>query len=192
MKTHTTLPQNAEKLRDWIKNRGGVAVWKNLEIGSSYAQSWSTPATVRLGDCNRSGKPITVKPICPHCRTEIRQENKPEGVDFLTHCTACSKDIAPDDVLLPYPAPNWRCGDESPEVFTEESQIVVEIPDIFKTINVPASRGGFGRKLVEACNECKIAKHVTEAWFEISEDEKTAKILYVKTSIPLNEYVDPK
>ena len=35
-------PANAEKFWDWIQNRGGVAVWKSVNL-SNPGVSWSTP-----------------------------------------------------------------------------------------------------------------------------------------------------
>lgn len=42
--------ENAESMLKWINNRGGVAVWRSVNLSNPGA-SWSTPATIRLGDC---------------------------------------------------------------------------------------------------------------------------------------------
>lgn len=34
MKPIVTSPENAPKLRDWLANRGGIAVWVNHDLGS--------------------------------------------------------------------------------------------------------------------------------------------------------------
>jgi hypothetical protein len=45
---HWCESQNADKFWDWIKNRGGVAVWQSQDL-SNPGQSWSTPALTKEG-----------------------------------------------------------------------------------------------------------------------------------------------
>lgn len=40
-KHHCTI-ENAERFWDWIKNRGGIAVWRSVNLSNPGA-SWSTP-----------------------------------------------------------------------------------------------------------------------------------------------------
>jgi hypothetical protein len=40
--------ENAAKLLDWIRNRGGVAVWRSIDF-SSLGRSWSTPLRQKDG-----------------------------------------------------------------------------------------------------------------------------------------------
>jgi len=40
---HEVAPENAAKMLDWIEKRGGVAVWKSVNLSNPGA-SWSTPA----------------------------------------------------------------------------------------------------------------------------------------------------
>lgn len=40
---HECSEENAAKFLDWIKNRGGVAIWKCLDL-SDPGKTWSTPA----------------------------------------------------------------------------------------------------------------------------------------------------
>lgn len=40
---HACIPENAPRFRDWIANRGGVAVWRSHDL-SDPAKSFSTPA----------------------------------------------------------------------------------------------------------------------------------------------------
>ena len=49
---HQCEESNAEKFLDWIKNRGGVALWKSINL-SNHGASWSTPAN------NEDGTPST-------------------------------------------------------------------------------------------------------------------------------------
>lgn len=45
MRTITTTPENEAKLADWLKNRGGIAVWRNKDLGSpSLGGQQFTPA----------------------------------------------------------------------------------------------------------------------------------------------------
>jgi hypothetical protein len=50
---HSCTAENAPMFLDWIKNRGGIAVWRSVNLANPGA-SWSTPAYT-------DGKP-TVKP----------------------------------------------------------------------------------------------------------------------------------
>jgi hypothetical protein len=49
---HECSPENAEKMLDWIKSRGGIAIWQSINLGN-LNQSWSTPAD------RADGKPMT-------------------------------------------------------------------------------------------------------------------------------------
>jgi hypothetical protein len=40
---HQVSPENAAKFWDWIQNRGGVAIWRSVNLSNPGA-SWSTPA----------------------------------------------------------------------------------------------------------------------------------------------------
>jgi hypothetical protein len=40
---HECSPENAPKFLDWLANRGGVAVWRSVNLGNPGA-SWSSPA----------------------------------------------------------------------------------------------------------------------------------------------------
>lgn len=120
---HSCSPEHAVKFQSWIASRGGVANWKSQEIGGSQ-QSWSTPATIRLGDCDTAPSFVLTKPICPQCKIPIRQEGAQPG-QVLLHCTACSQDFKANDVLVDYPEPNWRCGKVPPTIITDGKDICV-------------------------------------------------------------------
>jgi len=49
MEKHTCKIENAEKVYRWIKERGGVAVWKSINLSNPSA-SWSTPAKTDTGE----------------------------------------------------------------------------------------------------------------------------------------------
>lgn len=51
---HEVAPENAAKMLDWIEKRGGVAVWKSVNLDNPGA-SWSTPALAP--DCSPYRKP---------------------------------------------------------------------------------------------------------------------------------------
>ena len=40
---HECSPENAAKMRQWIQERGGVAIWRSVNLANPGA-SWSTPA----------------------------------------------------------------------------------------------------------------------------------------------------
>lgn len=42
--------ENAPKFLKWVRERGGVALWKSVNLSNPSA-SWTTPATIRKGDC---------------------------------------------------------------------------------------------------------------------------------------------
>jgi hypothetical protein len=59
---HTVLPENASTFKNWLANRGGIAIWGCLDLGNT-GQTWSTPA---LTDGQPTMKPhwsATDKPI---------------------------------------------------------------------------------------------------------------------------------
>ena len=45
---HVCSEENAPRFKDWIENRGGVAVWKSINL-SNIGASWSTPALAKDG-----------------------------------------------------------------------------------------------------------------------------------------------
>lgn len=51
---HEVAPENAAKMLDWIERRGGIAVWKSVNLSNPGA-SWSTPALAP--DCSPYRKP---------------------------------------------------------------------------------------------------------------------------------------
>lgn len=51
---HPVTPENAPKFLDWIANRGGIAIWRSINLSNPGA-SWSAP--VRDAEGNTNGKP---------------------------------------------------------------------------------------------------------------------------------------
>jgi len=45
---HECAPENATKMLQWIKTRGGVAIWRSVNL-SNLGASWSTPALTPEG-----------------------------------------------------------------------------------------------------------------------------------------------
>lgn len=60
---HEVAPENAAKMLDWIEKRGGVAVWKSVNLSNPGA-SWSTPALAP--DCSPYRKPTWEVSSEPH------------------------------------------------------------------------------------------------------------------------------
>ena len=50
---HDCSESNALKFAEWIRDRGGVAVWKSQDLGDLSA-SWSTPVRNAAGETNRA------------------------------------------------------------------------------------------------------------------------------------------
>ena len=48
MDKHECAPENAAKMLDWIRTRGGVAVWRSANLSNPGA-SWSAPALTSEG-----------------------------------------------------------------------------------------------------------------------------------------------
>lgn len=54
MDKHTVLEENAERFWQWIQRRGGIAIWRSVNLSNPDA-SWSTPVNEENGD--RYNKP---------------------------------------------------------------------------------------------------------------------------------------
>lgn len=93
---------NAPKFADWIKNRGGVAVWKSINL-SNLGASWSTPAW----------------DVCPE-HVKRNAGNTSECSMFCsTDCPVCH---GTDQV--PHPKPTWQ-ADDAPKIVTDPAEIEV-------------------------------------------------------------------
>lgn len=49
MSKHLVTPENAPKFWEWLQHRGGIAVWKSINL-SNLGASWSTPARTESGE----------------------------------------------------------------------------------------------------------------------------------------------
>jgi hypothetical protein len=72
---HECMPWNAAKFLDWIKSRGGIAIWKSIDL-SDPGKSWSTPAL------SEDGAPTT-KPTWQAESTPSRIITSADDVDVL-------------------------------------------------------------------------------------------------------------
>jgi len=52
---HEISPENAAQILDWMKNRGGIAIWNSADL-SNPGRTWTTPVK------NADGTPKTEKP----------------------------------------------------------------------------------------------------------------------------------
>ncbi len=151
--------RNAEKIHDWILHRGGVFIWKSINL-SNPGGSWSTPATIRRGDCEGS--------------------KAAEG--------------SPDDIL-PYPKPNWQCGNE-PRHITSLSDVVVATAKEVKRFHVAIRMAGLSYKVTVAGTQKirtevdKAAKNYSRpAWYQFDYgSEKNCVIFVEDTVMPLMEW----
>jgi hypothetical protein len=48
MTKHTVTAENAAKFAEWIRSRGGIAIWRSINL-SNPGGSWSTPALTLEG-----------------------------------------------------------------------------------------------------------------------------------------------
>ena len=56
-KKYETCPEEAARMLDWIRNRGGLAIWDSCNL-SDPGKTWTTPATTQEGKpASVAGKP---------------------------------------------------------------------------------------------------------------------------------------
>ena len=72
---HTVSPENAQAFKEWIATRGGVAVWRSINLSNPGA-SWSTPAMTT------DGKP-TPKPTWQAANEPERIVTREEDIDVI-------------------------------------------------------------------------------------------------------------
>ena len=48
LKPYVTTAEDAEKIADWLRNRGGIAIWQSIDF-SRAGQTLTTPATTTEG-----------------------------------------------------------------------------------------------------------------------------------------------
>ena len=172
---HTCAPENAPKFLDWIKNRGGVAVWKSINLSNPDA-SWSTPATISSNDVpDRQATPCA-KVFCPSCHKEI---------EFISGERLCSCGFTVDikNFCVGYPKPNWQCANEPSLVITDAQDIGVETGREVKRFKIHLRVSGMSVKLTAASSE-KVRKSRVDAgegaWYESDGDEA---VIFVPASV---------
>ncbi len=78
---HSCNIDNAPKFADWITSRGGVAVWKSVDLSNPGA-SWSSPAMDGCAVCGTDKGRLTCKcggtAFVPHPKPTWRADDKPD------------------------------------------------------------------------------------------------------------------
>jgi hypothetical protein len=49
LKPYVTTPENAERIADWLRNRGGIVLWQSIDFNRA-GQTLTTPATTADGE----------------------------------------------------------------------------------------------------------------------------------------------
>lgn len=166
---HQCQQSDAEKFLDWIKNRGGVAVWKSINLSNPGA-SWSTPALSET-----------------HCRNCQGRGEFPDHVP----CVKC------DGVRFePTEKPTWQASN-TPTIFTSADEIGVYVDELYKAFPVGLRRSGFGSKLTDGAqrrvdkylDECR-EKHGDSFYKKgvLDIDGASIGIYYTKSEISLSEW----
>lgn len=73
---HSCYISNAPKFADWITSRGGIAIWQSVNLSNPGA-SWSTPATIRKGDCQGQEDAPDKDAIVPYPKPTWQAGNTP-------------------------------------------------------------------------------------------------------------------
>lgn len=157
---HHCAPENAKKFLDWIKTRGGIAVWKSINL-SNPTGSWSSPATIKRRDCTnyRIVEGLDGNEIIPYPKPNWQCANEP--VRVITD---------PADVLVDVPK-EWKRfhinlrGKGMSLVLTDASS----------------------RKVRQALSKCH-SETGKACWHEF--EEQTCVINYADKEIPLLEFLN--
>jgi hypothetical protein len=75
---HTIESTQVEKIVGWIKTRGGIAIWRSANLSNPGA-SWTTPATIRKGDCTGYIGP-DADDVIPYPKPTWQADSKPSNV----------------------------------------------------------------------------------------------------------------
>ena len=70
MEKYHISPETAPKALDWIKTRGGIAVWQSVNLSNPGA-TWTTPATILIRNVNGT-IPANQQRLCPDCLKPAR------------------------------------------------------------------------------------------------------------------------
>jgi hypothetical protein len=64
LKPYITTPDNAEKITDWLRNRGGIAIWQSIDLGRA-GQTLTTPVNTSTGEpCPKPAYWVGESPAC--------------------------------------------------------------------------------------------------------------------------------
>jgi len=144
---HECSEENAPKFWEWLRTRGGIAVWKSINLGNAGA-SWSTPATTLKSERKGCGVPET---LCPKC-FKLCVTGK---VPCSTHdywCEHCGHEFLEAAALTPYPKTNWQM-ESTPTIYTDPADVGVFTSALYKAFKVGLKRGdGFSFVLTDAAN----------------------------------------
>lgn len=160
---HSCNIANAPKFADWIANRGGIAVWQSVNLSNPGA-SWSTPATIRKGDCH----------------TGPGQEYRDTALDA--------------DDIVPYPKPTWQAGNEPTVITDPAEVEVYESKEVKRfRVGVRMGSQGFTLKVTDGGTRRireAVAKAGEGAFHGFDYDTQEA-IIYAATTIgSLKEWIE--
>ena len=165
MNKHDCHESNAQKFWDWVKNRGGVAVWRSVNL-SNPGKSWSTPAFTRFGDTG------------------------PQPANGDASYRASSIDA---DKLVPYPKPTWEADSKPERVVTSPDDIEVFTAKEHKRFHVAVRRGGqgFTLKVTDAGSRRirrEVAKAGEGAYYEFDYEAQDCVVMKSEVLGTLAEY----
>ncbi len=152
-------PESVEQVRRWIKDRGGVAHWKSVNL-SNPGGSWSTPATIKRKDCNGApeGDP---EDVLPYPAPNWQCATKP------SHITTSE-----DDVLVQVPK-LWR-----------RFHVAVRRGSNGMSMKLTSASSDKVRAQVEKCS----LETGLEAWHEFDYLNQDCCIFYPLETVPLSQY----
>jgi hypothetical protein len=187
---HHISPETAAKALEWIKTRGGLAIWQSVNLSNPGA-SWSTPATILVRNVNGAVPPNQQR-LCPKCLTLAGASALVDGY----YCEACKLAIAPLDAAITYPKPSWECEAVASRVITDPADVVVDVPAVYRRFKVAVRRSGNGlqlkltdsssQKLKSAVEKC-VARHKS-GWYVFDYETQEAIIQYASESTPLDKW----
>jgi hypothetical protein len=163
LKPHQVSPENAEKSKDWIANRGGIAIWKSINLSNPGA-SWSTPAL----QLERS--PLTGN-FEPTTKPTWEAASEPERI---------IREVGEVLVVVPREVKRFHVG-----IRLGSQGLTYKLTD-GATRKVHAAVAKANRDFAE---QRKVATDsIDEAWYEFDYDTQEAVIYIPDQMIPLTEW----
>ena len=157
MKQHHITPDRIELARLWLAERGGIAIWKSINLSNPGA-SWMTPATIKRKDCNGAPAGLPEDEL-PYPKPTWQVGNNPDMV--ITD--AC--DIIVD---IPKEFKRFHVG------LRRSYGTSVKLTD------------ASNKKLKKAISDC-FEKTGKVAWYEFDYEAQDVIILYADSEKPLSE-----